>query len=110
MNAAAIADAVRKGSLTAHAAVSASLERIAATEPRINAFTAVLAELHRGPLTLVGYSWGAMLAALYCIESAAGRAGAMPVRPTVAITTRSTFAERSTIASTGCPRTTSASR
>lgn len=42
--------------------------------------TAVLAELHTGPLTLIGYSWGAMLAALYCIESAAGRAGAMPVR------------------------------
>jgi proline iminopeptidase len=42
--------------------------------------TAVLAELHTGPLTLVGYSWGAMLAALYCIESAAGRGGAMPVR------------------------------
>jgi proline iminopeptidase len=42
--------------------------------------TAVLAELHTGPLTLVGYSWGAMLAALYCVESAAGRAGAMPVR------------------------------
>lgn len=46
--------------------------------------TAVLAELqtgvHAGPLTLVGYSWGAMLAALYCVESAAGRAGPMPVR------------------------------
>jgi proline iminopeptidase len=42
--------------------------------------TAVLAELHTGPLTLVGYSWGAMLAALYCIEASAGRAGAMPVR------------------------------
>ena len=42
--------------------------------------TAVLAELHTGPLTLVGYSWGAMLAALYCIEAAAGRAGAMPAR------------------------------
>jgi len=46
--------------------------------------TAVLAELqtgaHTGPLTLVGYSWGAMLAALYCVESAAGRGGAMPVR------------------------------
>jgi proline iminopeptidase len=42
--------------------------------------TAVLAELHDGPLTLVGYSWGAMLAALYTIEAAGGRAGAMPAR------------------------------
>jgi pimeloyl-ACP methyl ester carboxylesterase len=37
--------------------------------------TAVLSELHEGPLTLVGYSWGAMLAMLYAIEAAAGRAG-----------------------------------
>ncbi len=42
--------------------------------------TAVLAELHTGPLTLVGYSWGAMLAALYTVEAAAGRAGPMPAR------------------------------
>jgi proline iminopeptidase len=42
--------------------------------------SAVLGELHHGPLTLVGYSWGAMLAALYCVEAAAGRAGPMPMR------------------------------
>lgn len=42
--------------------------------------TAVLGELHHGPLTLVGYSWGALLAALYSLEAAAGRGGAMPVR------------------------------
>jgi len=30
--------------------------------------------------TLVGYSWGAMLAMLYAIEAAAGREGPMPVR------------------------------
>lgn len=42
--------------------------------------TATLGELAQGPLTLVGYSWGALLALLYTIESAAGRAGPMPVR------------------------------
>ena len=38
------AEAVRKGGTTARAAVQASLDRIAATEPRVNAFTAVLAD------------------------------------------------------------------
>lgn len=42
--------------------------------------TAVLAELAPGPLTLVGYSWGAMLAMLYAIEAQAGRAGPLPRR------------------------------
>ncbi len=42
--------------------------------------TAVLAERHEGPLTLVGYSWGAMLALLYAVEAAAGRAGPLPER------------------------------
>jgi proline iminopeptidase len=42
--------------------------------------TAVLAELHEGPLTLVGYSWGAMLAMLYATEAAAGRVSPAPVR------------------------------
>lgn len=41
---------------------------------------AVIAERAPGPLTLVGYSWGALLALLYTIESAAGRAGPMPRR------------------------------
>ncbi|MFO1272519.1 MAG: AtzE family amidohydrolase [Rubrivivax sp.] len=44
MNAAAIAEAVRSGEGSARAAVQASLAAIAATEPRVNAFTAVLAE------------------------------------------------------------------
>jgi 1-carboxybiuret hydrolase len=44
MNAGAIADAVRAGALSARTAVQASLDRIAATEPNVNAFTAVLAE------------------------------------------------------------------
>lgn len=40
----------------------------------------VLDELHEGPLTLVGYSWGALLAMLYAIESTAGRGGVAPAR------------------------------
>jgi proline iminopeptidase len=43
-------------------------------------FTAVLAELESGPLSIVGYSWGAMLTMLYAIEANAGRAGAVPTR------------------------------
>lgn len=44
MNALAIAQQVRAGTLTAAAAVEQSLARITATEPKVNAFTAVLAE------------------------------------------------------------------
>lgn len=40
----------------------------------------VLGELHEGPLTLVGYSWGAMLAMLYAVEAASGRVGPAPQR------------------------------
>lgn len=43
-------------------------------------FAAVLAELHEGPLTLVGYSWGGLLAALYANEAAAGEVGPPPER------------------------------
>ncbi|MDE2146165.1 MAG: AtzE family amidohydrolase [Burkholderiales bacterium] len=42
--AAATAQAVQAGSVSAREAVQASLTRIAATDPRVNAFTAVLAE------------------------------------------------------------------
>jgi proline iminopeptidase len=42
--------------------------------------TAVIAELAPGPLTLVGYSWGALLAMLYAVEAQAGRAGPEPLR------------------------------
>lgn len=41
---------------------------------------ALLRELHDGPLTLVGYSWGAMLAMLYAIEAQAGRVTPAPQR------------------------------
>jgi proline iminopeptidase len=40
----------------------------------------VAAELGVAPLTLVGYSWGGLLAMLYAIEAAAGRAGPLPER------------------------------
>jgi len=42
--------------------------------------TALVAELQPGPLSLVGYSWGALLAMLYAIEAKAGRAGPEPAR------------------------------
>jgi proline iminopeptidase len=41
---------------------------------------AVVAELAPGPLTLVGYSWGALLAMLYAIEAQAGRTSPEPLR------------------------------
>ena len=44
IDALATAQAVRSGALSARAAVQASLDRIAATEPQVNACTAVLAE------------------------------------------------------------------
>jgi amidase/aspartyl-tRNA(Asn)/glutamyl-tRNA(Gln) amidotransferase subunit A len=44
MNALTIAENVKSGATSARATVQASLDRIAATEPKINAFTAVLAE------------------------------------------------------------------
>jgi amidase/aspartyl-tRNA(Asn)/glutamyl-tRNA(Gln) amidotransferase subunit A len=43
-DAAATAEAVRSGATTARAAVQASLDRIAASDKRVNAFTSVLAE------------------------------------------------------------------
>jgi pimeloyl-ACP methyl ester carboxylesterase len=46
----------------------------------VDDLTAVLAERAPGPLTLVGYSWGALLTLLYTLEAAAGRAGPIPAR------------------------------
>jgi proline iminopeptidase len=40
----------------------------------------VAEELAIGPLDIVGYSWGALLAMLYAIEAVAGRAGPLPGR------------------------------
>jgi proline iminopeptidase len=40
----------------------------------------VIAELHPAPLTLVGYSWGGLLALLYAREAAAGRVQPAPAR------------------------------
>ena len=44
LHASATADAVRAGRASARGVVQDSLDRIAATEPRVNAFTEVLAE------------------------------------------------------------------
>lgn len=44
MNAAAIAETVRSGAASARSVVEASLSLVAASEPKVNAFTAVLAE------------------------------------------------------------------
>ncbi|MCC7000790.1 MAG: alpha/beta hydrolase [Gemmatimonadaceae bacterium] len=49
-------------------------------QTQVQDLTAVIAELAPGPLTLVGYSWGALLTLLYAMESNAGRAGAVPAR------------------------------
>jgi len=48
----------------------------------VDDLSAVLAELepHSAPLSIVGYSWGAMLAMLYALESAKGNAGPLPTR------------------------------
>lgn len=40
----------------------------------------LLKELEAGPLTLVGYSWGALLALLFTLEAAEGRQHPMPAR------------------------------
>lgn len=49
-------------------------------QTHVEDLTAVLAELAPGPLSLVGYSWGATLAMLFAIEATAGRAGPVPTR------------------------------
>src|SRR5690349_13274458 len=47
----------------------------------VDDLTHVIAELGDGtPPTIVGYSWGALLAMLYAIEAAHGRAGPLPAR------------------------------
>ena len=53
MNAAEIAERVRAGNLTARAVVDRTLERIAAQNPQLNAFTLVTAERARQKATLV---------------------------------------------------------
>ncbi len=40
----------------------------------------VIHELGKEPLTLIGYSWGGLLAMLYAIEGSAGRSSRMPER------------------------------
>jgi proline iminopeptidase len=49
-------------------------------ETHVNDLALVVAELEVDPLSLVGYSWGGLLALLYSIEAAAGRVAPMPDR------------------------------
>ncbi|MFN0097536.1 MAG: alpha/beta fold hydrolase [Gemmatimonadaceae bacterium] len=49
-------------------------------QTQVQDLTSVIDEIAPGPLTLVGYSWGALLALLYSVEAAAGRAGPVPRR------------------------------
>jgi len=49
-------------------------------QTHVDDLRAVVAECAPGPLTLVGYSWGALLALLYTVEAAAGRTEPMPAR------------------------------
>ena len=47
---------------------------------QVNDLARLIAELEVTPLVLIGYSWGALLALLYMIESVGGRAGPVPAR------------------------------
>jgi proline iminopeptidase len=49
-------------------------------ETQVNDLARVIAELAVDPLTIVGYSWGGLLALLYAREAASGRAIARPAR------------------------------
>lgn len=49
-------------------------------ETHVNDLALVSAELEVDPLSLVGYSWGGLLALLYSIEAAAGRVSPAPDR------------------------------
>jgi len=49
-------------------------------ETHVNDLALVVAELEVDPLSLVGYSWGGLLALLYSIEAAARRVSPMPDR------------------------------
>jgi proline iminopeptidase len=49
-------------------------------ETQVDDLAHVVAELEIGPLSLVGYSWGGLLALLYAREASAGRTPVMPAR------------------------------
>jgi proline iminopeptidase len=49
-------------------------------ETQVNDLSRVVAELALDPLSIVGYSWGGLLALLYAIEAAKGRVGPPPAR------------------------------
>ena len=87
-DASAIAEAVRGGAVTATALVGASLERIAATDGRVNAFTDVVREraLRRAAqVDAVGHGDGPSMASRGIAPSLSSRAAtvqrAAPFRP-----------------------------
>ena len=49
-------------------------------QTQVDDLARVIAELQPGAPSIVGYSWGGLLAMLYAMESAAGRAGPAPAR------------------------------
>jgi len=49
-------------------------------ESQVRDLEAVVRELSLAPLTLVGYSWGGLLAMLYCVQAAHGHAAPAPER------------------------------
>lgn len=49
-------------------------------ETQVSDLARVVAELALDPLSIVGYSWGGLLALLYAIEAAKGRVGPPPAR------------------------------
>jgi proline iminopeptidase len=49
-------------------------------ETNVDDLERVIAELAPGPLTLVGYSWGGLLALLYALQAAKGRVSPAPAR------------------------------
>lgn len=49
-------------------------------ESQVRDLEAVVRELSLAPLTLVGYSWGGLLALLYCVQAAHGHAAPAPER------------------------------
>jgi proline iminopeptidase len=59
---------------------SRELEGHVTWETHVRDLEQVIAELSGKPLTLVGYSWGGLLALLYAREAAVGRVGPVPNR------------------------------
>jgi proline iminopeptidase len=57
-----------------------SIPSVITWQTQVRDLAAVIAELAVAPLSLMGYSWGGLLALLYASESAAGRTAPTPTR------------------------------